>query len=248
MSEKDPKLWESTFGDDDSDKSDESNTNNDFDRNEQFDNEADFDQDSDYDESLSRLQRQKQKPHSNKLLFGIILVVLLAIMFGPVIWSAISTNHDKSSMDNTAKVSVSSKPKKAPKVPKKSKTKTKHVTSTAKENAHTAKANEAAANNNETNAPANSQTTQQPNEATTTRSDNNNAAAANSNADNNSSQTNSANAPANNQDAGNYYIVQPKDNPYRIAVNHGLTLQQLYDLNNLSAQSVLRPGMSLRVK
>lgn len=105
MSEKDPKLWESTFGDDDSDKSDESNTNNDFDRNEQFDNEADFDQDSDYDESLSRLQRQKQKPHSNKLLFGIILVVLLAIMFGPVIWSAISTNHDKSSMDNTAKVS-----------------------------------------------------------------------------------------------------------------------------------------------
>ncbi|KRM72599.1 SAG1386/EF1546 family surface-associated protein [Lacticaseibacillus brantae] len=48
--------------------------------------------------------------------------------------------------------------------------------------------------------------------------------------------------------AGNTYVVKAGDNPYRIAVNHGMTLSELYALNGLSQGSTVTPGMSLKVK
>ena len=65
--------------------------------------------------------------------------------------------------------------------------------------------------------------------------------AANNNEANNAAQNAAATS-------GQYYTVQPHDNAYRIALNHGLTTAQLYQLNGLSAGTVLRPGMQLRVK
>jgi len=48
--------------------------------------------------------------------------------------------------------------------------------------------------------------------------------------------------------ASGTYVVKAGDNPYRIAVNHGMTLSELYALNGLSQGSTVTPGMTLKVK
>lgn len=48
--------------------------------------------------------------------------------------------------------------------------------------------------------------------------------------------------------AASSYTIQNGDNLYRIAVNHGLTLEQLESLNGLKAGSALTPGQTLRLK
>ncbi|MBA1435078.1 LysM peptidoglycan-binding domain-containing protein [Bombilactobacillus bombi] len=209
MSDKDPKLWESTFGDD---------------------------SDAEKPEKLSRVRRKKSR-HSNTLLVWVIALVLLAIMFSPIIHSAISANHQKSAVDTASQVSVSSKPKKAPSKAKKQthkKQKAKQVTSKLddyKNQEKTPTAND--------NPPAPAKPAEQP--------QNNNddsqkqAADANNNAAANTNQTQQ-------QDSGEYYTVQPKDNAYRIALNHGMTTAQLYQLNGISTGTVLHPGMRLKVK
>ncbi|KAA9220210.1 LysM domain-containing protein [Aerococcus loyolae] len=49
-----------------------------------------------------------------------------------------------------------------------------------------------------------------------------------------------------NQNVGSYQ-VSAGDNLYRIAVNHGMTLNQLLELNGLHANSPIAPGTVLRV-
>lgn len=41
------------------------------------------------------------------------------------------------------------------------------------------------------------------------------------------------------------YVVQPGDTPWRIAAIAGITVEQLYALNNLTKEDVLRPGQAL---
>lgn len=50
-----------------------------------------------------------------------------------------------------------------------------------------------------------------------------------------------------NSDAVGTYTVNAGDNLYRIAVNHGMTLSELLELNGLSENSEIGPGMVLRV-
>lgn len=47
--------------------------------------------------------------------------------------------------------------------------------------------------------------------------------------------------------SGNTYTVQPKDNLYRIALNHGMTLDELMQLNGLSSTTI-QAGQVLKVK
>lgn len=58
-------------------------------------------------------------------------------------------------------------------------------------------------------------------------------------------------ATSQKQDSGNHdvgtYTVSAGDNLYRIAVNHGMTLDQLLSLNGLSSSSNIAPGTVLRV-
>ena len=46
---------------------------------------------------------------------------------------------------------------------------------------------------------------------------------------------------------GNSYTVQAGDNLYRIAVNHGMSLDELLELNGLSAGANIGPGTTLKV-
>ena len=214
MSDKDPKLWESTFGDD---------------------------SDSDEPEQLSRV-RQKKNRHGNKLLVWSLFIILLIVMFLPIIGQKLTSNHNKSAIDSVNQETVSTKPKKTVtkhKTKSKKKQKAKKVVSKMDQSQKTEQAasqpadqennnDSTAANQPQANANAEAAQPSQP-------------AAANNNEANNAAQNAAA---ASSQ----YYTVQPHDNAYRIALNHGLTTAQLYQLNGLSAGTVLRPGMQLRVK
>lgn len=49
------------------------------------------------------------------------------------------------------------------------------------------------------------------------------------------------------QSGGSSYTVQAGDNLYRIAINHGMTLDELLQKNGLSANSTIQPGDTLQV-
>lgn len=213
MSDKDPKLWESTFGDD---------------------------SDSDEPEQLSRV-RQKKNRHGNKLLVWSLFIILLIVMFLPIIGQKLTSNHNKSAIDSVNQETVSTKPKK---------TVTKHKTKSKKKQ----KAKKVVSKMDQ------SQKTEQAASQPADQETNNDSTAANQPQANANAEAAQPSQPAtNNNEANNaaqnaaeassqYYTVQPHDNAYRIALNHGLTTAQLYQLNGMSAGTVLRPGMQLRVK
>ncbi|MCZ0717656.1 LysM peptidoglycan-binding domain-containing protein [Aerococcus kribbianus] len=63
---------------------------------------------------------------------------------------------------------------------------------------------------------------------------------------NQAAQESEAESQAESQASGTY-TVQPGDNLYRIAVNHGMTLDELLELNGLSSSSSIGPGTVLQV-
>lgn len=62
-----------------------------------------------------------------------------------------------------------------------------------------------------------------------------------------SATTNSSSSTMNNHD-GQYATVQSGQGIYRVAVNNGLTVDELARLNNISPKTALQPGQRLRVK
>ncbi len=58
-------------------------------------------------------------------------------------------------------------------------------------------------------------------------------------------------APAQKETASSaevrYYEVQPKDTLYRIALKHGLSVQELCRLNNINPNQAIHPGQKLRI-
>ena len=64
----------------------------------------------------------------------------------------------------------------------------------------------------------------------------------------NQEQASASAAPSQTSTAGNSYTVKSGDNLYRIAVNHNMTLDELLQLNGLSANSGITPGTVLKVK
>lgn len=218
MSDKDPKLWESTFGDDSN---------------------------SDEPEQLSRV-RQKKNRHGNKLLVWSLFIILLVVMFLPIIGQKLTSNHNKSAIDSVNQETVSTKPKKdvtkhKTKHKTKNKQKAKKVVSKMDQSQKTDRASaNSQPSSQETNSDsaASNQTQTNSNTGSVQQSQ---SAAANNNVTSNEAQ----NSASTN---GQYYTVQPHDNAYRIALNHGLTTARLYQLNGISNGTVLRPGMQLRVK
>lgn len=213
MSDKDPKLWESTFGND---------------------------SDSDEPEQLSRV-RQKKNRHGNKLLVWSLFIILLIVMFLPIIGQKLTSNHNKSAIDSVNQETVNTKPKKTitkHKIKSKKTQKAKKVVSKMDQSQKTEQA---------ASQPADQETNNDSTAANHPQANANaEAAQPSKSAANNNEATNDAqNAAA---ASGQYYTVQPHDNAYRIALNHGLTTAQLYQLNGMSAGTVLRPGMHLRVK
>ncbi|UQS83720.1 LysM peptidoglycan-binding domain-containing protein [Bombilactobacillus thymidiniphilus] len=204
MSDKKPKLWESTFGNDDNDSSDE-----------------DLQSTTEY----SRVQ-QKERKNSNKVLVWSLALVLLVIMCLPIAWSAISAGSNKTSVDhvNHDQVAVSSKPKSAKARPKKQRAR-KVVSHLDNKHAKSHK-------NDVKESESDTATQQQPTADDNTTSE----------------QATAQQAPDSNTSQADYYVVKPHDNAYRIALNHGLTTEQLYQLNGLSRGTILRPGMQLKVQ
>ncbi|UQS82773.1 LysM peptidoglycan-binding domain-containing protein [Bombilactobacillus folatiphilus] len=220
MSDKKPKLWESTFGDSD----DDSDL---IDKNQASEQSATDDAPKEY----SRTHRHETQ-QSNKVLVWSLVVVLLAIMCLPVAWSAMSSGHHKTAVDSNNQVAVSSKPKST----KVKKQKPKKVASQLKP-ASSKKASEPSTVKRDDEHAADQNDKSEQSTANDTNNGNTSAQS--------SSETSNAGSATNNS---SYYVVQAHDNAYRIALNHGMTTQQLYQLNGLNSNTVLRPGMQLRVR
>lgn len=62
----------------------------------------------------------------------------------------------------------------------------------------------------------------------------------------NNSQSNSSNST--NNASGKYATVQAGQGVYRVAVNNGISVQQLLEMNGLTSSSDIQPGQQLRVK
>ena len=48
--------------------------------------------------------------------------------------------------------------------------------------------------------------------------------------------------------ADGYYIVKKGDSLWRIATNHGITVDELCKLNNIKSTDIIKPGDKLKVK
>lgn len=64
---------------------------------------------------------------------------------------------------------------------------------------------------------------------------------------NQSSASEAQNAQSETSSAQNTYVVQPQDNLYRIALNHGMTTEEIMELNGLTSTTI-QVGQVLKVK
>lgn len=64
---------------------------------------------------------------------------------------------------------------------------------------------------------------------------------------NQSSASEAQNAQSETPSAQNTYVVQPQDNLYRIALNHGMTTEEIMELNGLTSTTI-QVGQVLKVK
>lgn len=63
-----------------------------------------------------------------------------------------------------------------------------------------------------------------------------------------SSESSASSSSESSSSASGTYAVKPGDNLYRIAVNHGMSLNELLELNGLSANASIGPGTTLKVQ
>lgn len=190
---------------------------------------------SDRDDSgrLSRVQVQRRR--KNSTLFVSILVVLLLITFSiPLAYAWIDQHNENSTqfqVSNTATSQSSTAASKA-KTAKTSKNRSSQKASTS-----SATSSSVAQSKSTTTSTTSSRTASS--SQTTSQSQSTSAA---------SSSTTSSTSSTNNDNSARYYTVKAGDNLYRIAVNHGLTLAELLELNGLSSGANITSGQQLRIK
>lgn len=190
-----------------------------------------FDDDRDDQGNLSRLATRKKHQGSSKFTW-ILAIILILLVLSPIVYfkvwgnqgsSGANLSNDKVVIQSAKKASHRSKVKKSEKSSKAAKTSKKEASSQqpSTQQQETSKASKASVASS-----ASVQT--QP------------SAAASAASTATPSQASTA--------AANSYTVKSGDNLYRIATNHGMTLDELLQLNGLSANSSLTPGTVLKVK
>ncbi|MDE3315114.1 LysM peptidoglycan-binding domain-containing protein [Lacticaseibacillus zeae] len=192
-----------------------------------------FDDDRDDQGNLSRLATRKKRQGSSKFTW-ILAIILILLVLSPIIYvkvwgsqgsSGSNLSNDKVVIQSAKKASHRSKVKKSEKSSKAAKTSKKEASSqqpaqqSSTQQQETGKASEEASSASVQTQPS---------------------AAASAASTATPSQASTA--------AANSYTVKSGDNLYRIATNHGMTLDELLQLNGLSANSSLTPGTVLKVK
>ena len=177
-----------------------------------------FDDDRDDQGNLSRVATKKKRQGSSKLTW-ILAILLILVVLAPIIYVKISGDQSRNGANLSNDRVVIQSTKKSSKVSKSKKS------SKASKASKTSVASSQAASTQPSQAP--SVTSQQ------------------------EEQTSASAQPseqASSSTAGSSYTVQAGDNLYRIAVNHGMTLDELLQMNGMSAGSSIAPGTVLKVK
>ncbi|KRN29441.1 lysM domain protein [Lactobacillus selangorensis] len=224
--------------------------------------ENQFDDDRNDKGDLSRVASHKREKH-NSVFVWILTIILIAMIAFPVIYylaNQSQVNKPSKSADSEVVVSSNNKKKaasrkaaskkraasaseslKEAKAKSESKKKAAAAASASKQEAEAASNSAAVAQSQQEAAASSSEAAASSSEAAASSS----AAAASSASAASSSSSSSASASST---SGDYVTVQSGQGLYRTAVNNGITLQQLLELNGLSADSTVAPGTQLRIK
>ncbi|MFT8410076.1 MAG: LysM domain-containing protein [Schleiferilactobacillus perolens] len=205
-----------------------------------------FMDDRDDNGNLSRVaSRHRDK---NMTSFAVILAVILGLlMVSPMAYWAIKSHNSNESV-NANKITMASSEKAS-----KAAASSSEAAAAASSRAAKKKAEERAQSRSEEKKKETSSSTSQSSSQEPAQSSSAPAASSSQQAAASSSAPQQQQSSAQQQSsstqvaAGGSYTVKAGDNPYRIAVNHGMTLQELYALNP-TAQNGIIPGMVLKVK
>lgn len=188
-----------------------------------------FDDDRDDSGNLSRVATRK-KHKGGSILTWVVWIALALIIIVPVAWQAIASNQQSTGGNYSAnKITVNSSKKKASSQSaskKASKKAAKKAAASSKKAKAQAEASSKAASSSKAQAAAN-KTSSKP--------------AA-------SSSSKTAARSSSSRTTSGSYTVKSGDNLFRIAKNHGMTLDQLLSLNGLSRGSTISAGQTLKVK
>lgn len=187
-----------------------------------------FDDDLDDDGNYSRVKKRRRS-HGNSVLTWSITVGLIVILLVPIIWLAVDKRMQNSAdtqesssvaVSSSAKAKRSSSAKAASEAKASSKAASK--SSSAKKASVDKASSKSAAKGSSTSASASESST----------------------AESSSSSAESSSASS----AAGTYTVQSGDNLYRIAVNHGMSLSEIQELNGMGSSTSVTPGQTLKVK
>lgn len=203
-----------------------------------------FADDRDDQGNLSRTKRHRQS-HNNRLITIILVAIIILIAVGSLIYglarqSAMNKPDNSMSVSEQTSSSQSTTHKKAAKAASEkaaSSTKADSKSDSVAESASSVKA--ARASSKQAARVSEQQTTQaQSTQQTTTSSASSSAAASSTKRSTSSTKSTGS----------KYATVGQGQGMYRVAVNNGISVEKLKELNGLSGNATLTPGQKLRVK
>ncbi|KRL85516.1 hypothetical protein FC50_GL001682 [Lacticaseibacillus pantheris DSM 15945 = JCM 12539 = NBRC 106106] len=187
-----------------------------------------FDDDLDDDGNYSRVKKRRRS-HGNSVLTWSITVGLIVILLVPIIWLAVDKRMQNSAdTQESSSVAVSSSAKAKRSSSAKAASEAKASSKAASKSSSAKKASVAKASSK--SAAKGSSTSASASESST--------------AESSSSSAESSSASS----AAGTYTVQSGDNLYRIAVNHGMSLSEIQELNGMGSSTSVTPGQTLKVK
>ncbi|KRL43965.1 LysM peptidoglycan-binding domain-containing protein [Lacticaseibacillus manihotivorans] len=183
-----------------------------------------FEDDRDDDGNLSRVATRKKK-RGGSILAIVVWVALALVIIIPVTWQALRNNSANSSNYPNDKITVTSTSKKA------------------KSHSSSQKSESSKKSSSSTSSKSSSTSSSSVSSSSTPAS----SSSVSSSSSSVSSSSSSVSSSSSSSAATGTYTVKAGDNLYRIAVNHGMTLSELLQLNGMSSGASISAGQTLKV-
>ncbi|WP_196246194.1 LysM peptidoglycan-binding domain-containing protein [Lacticaseibacillus zhaodongensis] len=181
-----------------------------------------FEDDRDDSGSYSRVVRRKHS-RGNTVMTWVIVALLVIVCLTPIVWRAVSKRMANTG-DSQTRISVATSSSKQ------------SSEDAFKSSSKKAKASADSKASSSAKASSSSSAVQSSSSASTTSS-----------AQSSSSSSTSSSSSSSSTASGSY-TVKSGDNLYRIAVNHGMTLAEIQQLNGMGSSISITPGQTLKVK
>ncbi|MFD1486257.1 LysM peptidoglycan-binding domain-containing protein [Lacticaseibacillus baoqingensis] len=204
-----------------------------------------FEDDRDDAGNLSRVATRKKK-RGTSILSWVVWIALALVIIVPVAYEAIHSNSNAGGGYSNDKITVTTSSKKKAASQKSATSKKKVASNHAKSSKHKAASQRVAASQKAAASSA-SASAALASSAAASRAAASSAAASSAAAQSQAASASKA-AASSSSTAGGTYTVKAGDNLYRIAVNHGMTLSELLQLNGMSSGASIAAGQTLKVK